>query len=594
MLTTQHGSAIDCQIDIDKAPDQPWMRDIERKPLHLPAEIVVDNQLIAVQLANAERHSGKYHLSLKYSLPRIFIRNGIQNVEIKTLYDHKIIYNISFMGGDQAHGTINTFLEDLNASLEPKLYGAKLDSSIFEPKSGLWSEYSLEKKIVANHIFAATEIYDQSPIDLLHVFTISYPKHRGARQLLAEMLLKSDEAKTANDILEKLQSEDLRNIETDRLLIRARNILFGSPGIEEYRKALQSRFCAMPFEYFLAPASKTCWLCPPTYLPVCVGDLDVDDFDSTVNSEWALNIRESIVDGSYRYCLWLLCPHIQRTMRQIMAKKTDNGTGLPNQHMGLPHRDEIKNPCLRTVIAKKRYHLDQVQKIEFGYDWTCNLACPSCRNDFFKNSSEELSKLKSIRLNFVIPALSKTRTLMFGASGEPLASPHYREILGELSKEQYPELELEICTNGLLFQNTWKDFPNLEGMLKRIHVSIDAATKETYKIVRRGGSWSLLMRNLELLHELRGNDVIERFEINFTVQMANFKELVQFVQLGKRLNCDKVVLRRIVNFGNVSAETHQARDVCNPMHPEHDELMESLKDPVINDPIVFMTNVVTL
>jgi hypothetical protein len=48
MSTTLCGSTIDCQIDIDETPVQPWMRGIEHKPLNLPTEIVVDDQLIAI------------------------------------------------------------------------------------------------------------------------------------------------------------------------------------------------------------------------------------------------------------------------------------------------------------------------------------------------------------------------------------------------------------------------------------------------------------------------------------------------------------------------------------------------------------------
>jgi sulfatase maturation enzyme AslB (radical SAM superfamily) len=69
---------------------------------------------------------------------------------------------------------------------------------------------------------------------------------------------------------------------------------------------------------------------------------------------------------------------------------------------------------------------------------------------------------------------------------------------------------------------------------------------ETYVIVRGGGHFARLRRNLEFLSEQRAKVEITDFTLSFVVQTANFRETPDFVRLGKELGVDRVSFSEIL------------------------------------------------
>ena len=65
--------------------------------------------------------------------------------------------------------------------------------------------------------------------------------------------------------------------------------------------------CVTPFNY-TEVHDKEQWLCCPSWLPV-----DIEQglgIKENFRSEKAEKVRDSIIDGSYKYCDELLCPHL--------------------------------------------------------------------------------------------------------------------------------------------------------------------------------------------------------------------------------------------------------------------------------------------
>ena len=66
-------------------------------------------------------------------------------------------------------------------------------------------------------------------------------------------------------------------------------------------------------------------------------------------------------------------------------------------------------------------------------------------------------------------------------------SRHFRHILKRINRPDFPKLWIELQTNGLLFdRRAWHDL-ELEGLVRNVYISIDAARAETYGLIRRGG-----------------------------------------------------------------------------------------------------------
>jgi len=210
-------------------------------------------------------------------------------------------------------------------------------------------------------------------------------------------------------------------------------------------------------------------------------------------------------------------------------------------------------------------------------DASCNLRCSSCRDHVFSDSDEQNEKTALMLENFVRPALRNCTTLSSLGSGEFFVSKPLLQFYKTLSKEEFPQLKLDIMTNGTLFNpKQWGKLSNLKGMVNRIQVSIDAANKESYEKLRRGGKWDILCNNMEFVSSLRVTNEINRFVMSFVVQKENFRQMRDYVTLAKKWNADGVTFRRLKNEGTYSPDVYIENDVFNKENPHYKEAVQIL------------------
>ena len=344
-------------------------------------------------------------------------------------------------------------------------------------------------------------------------------------------------------LLSRAQALSPQDIFIQDLVAENNLAIHGTRGGQAPPQHWQGRFCPSPFEYLKIIPNGSCYCCCPENVPYILGNIYTQSVDEIWNSPTAEAIRESILDGTFRYCSKLHCDALL------------NGT-LPKMADSTPKK------------------LDSPRLLNLGHDLTCNLSCPSCRTHVISADDSECQKLASL--------VPKLKTLMEGAdfitllsSGDPFASAHCRELLKNFHprKDQW----LTLYTNAQLFTpERWGGLWHLEAGNICVDVSIDAATAATYETVRRGGSWKTLQENLLFINALREVRIIARFEINMTVQACNFMEMLAFEEMGKAFGVDKIILLRLRNWGTFSHEEYAARDVCSPTHPDHAEYQELL------------------
>jgi hypothetical protein len=78
--------------------------------------------------------------------------------------------------------------------------------------------------------------------------------------------------------------------------------------------------------------------------------------------------------------------------------------------------------------------------------------------------------------------------------------------------------------------------------------------------------------------------IIRRLWINFVVQKENYREMLDFVELGDRIGADQVWFQRVVNYGAYDEVTFADIDVTSTQHPEHSELLGMLRHPLLSGP----------
>src|SRR6266851_874189 len=329
---------------------------------------------------------------------------------------------------------------------------------------------------------------------------------------------------------------------------------------------LSDKFCPMPFTHLATGYKGDAFACCcPAWVPFAVGNvLDAPSADAVWNSDVAVEIRRSVHDGDFSYCSRTLCSY-------IAAQK-------------LPLKAEITDPLLRRYIDERSVVLEEVpQMVQLNHDASCNLACPSCRTEIVTAKAEEQDAYAESARRVILPLLRKVNGQSYiSGGGEAFASKHYRSILAALNRTEYPGLNLHLITNGqLTTAERWRQFPDLLEMIDLLSVSIDASRAETYERLRRPGKWPILIKNLDLIAEMRRSRSLRRFQINFVVQEENYREIPEFVALGTRLGVDSIWFQRLTNYGAFAEGAFAKADVTSPLHPKHTELLDILRSPIM-------------
>lgn len=336
------------------------------------------------------------------------------------------------------------------------------------------------------------------------------------------------------------------------------------------------KFCEYPFRYIevstRSDGSTPCYTCCPTILPNVVGDLSESSLTDIWNSDEYIKIRESILDGSFRYCNHDLCPEIQ--------------SGAVVRHSSLLDGE------LWDIVKNKKTFLDYGPKIiNLAYDKTCNLSCPSCRDQFIVENSPLHDKKLELTTQRILEGAGDAERIIACSSGDPFSSKHYQKLLTQLNFTQHEHLKIQIVTNGVLFdEERWNSISNIHGRIEMICISIDASNEATYNVVRRGGNWNRLMKNLEFISKLRSEGEIPFVRLDFVVQNANYREMPAFIDMCESLNFDQVFFQKIVNWGSFSDSQFLEHAVYLEDHCDHQNFLSILDQTCFKRPIVNMGN----
>jgi MoaA/NifB/PqqE/SkfB family radical SAM enzyme len=363
----------------------------------------------------------------------------------------------------------------------------------------------------------------------------------------------------------------------------------GKTGVRSEFEGLQAylagSFCETPWRHLEIAWDGHAFLCCPAWLPLRVGNARNQTLDEIWNSDFAIEIRKSILDKSFKFCSKVHCYRI--------AGRT------------LPHRADTDSPasrltpragCERSVVLDPAEFPARVtyspELLHLCYDRTCNMACPPCRKDFYLAKREERESMDRNFLPFVLRAAQDAKTVYLNGAGEVFASKHSRHLVTRLNREQFPHLKLWFISNGqLVNQRAFDDF-DLWGRVRGLQISVDAARPETYRVVRRGGDFQRLLSNLGFLDHLRrerGESF--RLELTFVVSGVNFREMPEFVELGKRFRVDSVVFTVLRNWGHLSWVEYEKLAVVRPSHPDHQEFLTVLRSLELSDPVVDLGSV---
>jgi len=286
---------------------------------------------------------------------------------------------------------------------------------------------------------------------------------------------------------------------------------------------LKKYVCKNPFTYLDVQHGGQ-WICCPSWAPTNIR-LDTPVWQEDLLENWkgpiVQDIRKSVLDGSYRHCDHKICPALSKLIHT---------NEVPEEFM---EKEEFMKINELTTIEDVENFQGLPEYILFGFDRSCNLKCPSCRKTQIPNDDLDSpihkykeNLLKQIEEKFA----SNVKRLMITGSGDPFYSKLYRNYLIDFNLKKYPKLkEIHVITNGnLLNEKMWMSL-GARPFIKRVEISVDAGTKETYEnVTRLNGDWDRLIDNLKFLSTQHS---ITHFITSMVVSEYNYKEMETFYDL---------------------------------------------------------------
>jgi wyosine [tRNA(Phe)-imidazoG37] synthetase (radical SAM superfamily) len=310
--------------------------------------------------------------------------------------------------------------------------------------------------------------------------------------------------------------------------------------------------CKVPFEY-LEVHHMGVYSCCPAWLPTKL--TDVDDVKNVWKSETLKKVQESILDGSYSHCVEELCPVLSELINQGTV---DRGFFIT--------KDEF---------AKNDYTDPKI--INYSFDRSCNLSCPSCRKEPIMANNDEISEIDVTIKDIENSYGEKLKGLYISGTADPFASKSFRKLLTQFDRKKYPNVQdIHLHTNALLLNKTmWDKMDKVQSIIRIVEISIDASTKETYETIRRGGNWETLIENLKFIATLP----IKEKRISMVVQDSNFMEMELFYDTMMSIfnNKARIFFKRIDNWGTYSNEEFKEKEVFKEDHPMFNMFLLQLK-----------------
>jgi len=324
---------------------------------------------------------------------------------------------------------------------------------------------------------------------------------------------------------------------------------------------LQQFVCPIPFERFDIGPDGQVLVCCGHWLPTHIGNFMTQPVQDVLNSPKAHAIRQSVTDGSYKYCNHLECAPMTQDV--------------------LPRRDELQpHPRAQKAIAANSFQVDGIDQLMFTFDQSCNLSCPSCRTHVITEKvSQSIEKARAVE-DKLVPLLPGVRILHINPAGELFASKPSRRLLELIDDKRCPDIKLDIISNGTLFsREEWNKFPGIHNKVRSVRISIDAACKETFEKLRRLGKYDVFLKNMRFLRELRIGGRLPELKFSFTYQLGNFREMKAFVAFGDEMCADFVIFERLQNIA-FTHEVYRQKAVHYPEHPFYGEFIAVIRDPM--------------
>ena len=335
--------------------------------------------------------------------------------------------------------------------------------------------------------------------------------------------------------------------------------------------------CQVPWNTLGVNSNGNIYICEsPSWVPKFVGNIcNATNIYDILNSKTAQQIRQEILQGRYFYCNNKICRFFSKIDPVDYAHALDKDELIPLEFVSTV--DTMVTAIPRNLI--------------FDFDYTCNFKCPSCRTELINNNKHHVIRSTNDQIvekikQLIIDKIEDQPVNIRWCGGEPFISDVYFELLQYISDSGKTNIRHVIQTNGSYLKSKADLLIKLLPATTELRVSFDAATEQTYNKIRINGVWDTLLANVKWVREyIDTNQLDTNLSADFVVQLDNYHEIPAFVELCGQLGIRQINFQKMWNWGTWEQQTFDEKNIFNPAHPQHPELLNMFKQA--NRPIPF-------
>ena len=199
--------------------------------------------------------------------------------------------------------------------------------------------------------------------------------------------------------------------------------------------------------------------------------------------------------------------------------------------------------CGRSVRAPLKWAAGVTRRLpvqaHFLLNDKCNAKCIMCGGDYFRSQSGRKITLEKFTRMARNLKLERFRSIVLAGAGDPLLNPDLVPII-QWVNAQYPAVSIAITTNGIALAPALSR-QLLQQRVDIINVSINSATRATYKRVMQVDCFEQVCQNVRALAELkRGRGGGPVLQFSSALQRLNIEELPMLVELGAQLGINSL------------------------------------------------------
>lgn len=168
--------------------------------------------------------------------------------------------------------------------------------------------------------------------------------------------------------------------------------------------------------------------------------------------------------------------------------------------------------------------------IEVEVSTYCNLRCKMCEHTYWKEKNQHMS---FEQLESIVSQFPKLKWIGLTGIGESFLNPDFKKMISYVKGRG---LYLELYDNFFLIDEKFAKVL-IESGVDRMIVSLDAATAETYKEIRKGSNFERVVENIKNLRKLKKKYHAYYPEIifHYIISKDNIHEVLDYIDLVKKI-----------------------------------------------------------